>query len=65
MLFVWLHLRTQRTLIHPRFPIIKIPIYKIKLYICLKITHDIGVCGHEVLRWRRCCGVGDTGLFVQ
>ncbi len=46
MLFVWLHLRTQRTLIHPRFPIIKIPIYKIKLYICLKITHDIGVCGH-------------------
>ena len=21
-------------------------IYKIKLYICLKITHDIGVCGH-------------------
>ena len=21
-------------------------IYKIKLYICLKNTHDIGVCGH-------------------
>ena len=28
MLFVWLHLHAQRTLIHPRFPIIKISIYK-------------------------------------
>ena len=33
------------------------------MYICLKITHDIGICGHEVLRWRRCCGVGDIDLF--
>ena len=40
MLFVWLHLHTQRPLIHPRFPTFKIPIYKIKLYICLKITHN-------------------------
>ena len=57
MLFSWLHLHAQSTLIHPRFPILKRSIYKIKLYICLKITHDIGVCGY----W----SYGGGGVVVQ